>query len=163
MSHVYFYHSYRVHITLFEGDGMNWDPEDLIILKENYGKIPAKELADKLKRSENSIRGQAQVHGLQKKGSGYKHWNYEEDLKLYNLYQSKYKKGRKAKVMDEISKIMGRSVNSIESRLSSKKLRYLPPDPEGYKPVKKSKTQHNMMFYKIYNTQVASGFVNGGK
>lgn len=143
---------------------MNWNDEDLTILKENYGKIPTKKLAAKLKRSEHSIRSQAGRYGLQKNKT-YKSWTYDEDLKLYTLYHSKYKKGHIT--IKRISKLMHRTITSIENRLTAKKLRYFPPDPNAEynkKPGRKKYSvspplQKDMMFYKIYNTQLEAGFI----
>ena len=143
---------------------MDWSDEELTILKENYGKIPTKKLAARLKRTEPSIRSQARIQGLQKKGKTRKPWTYADDLQLYNLYHSKFLKGRIS--IKGISKILHRTVKSIEFRLSDKKLRYLPPDPNANYagPGRKKSTipkipRKNMMLYKIYNTQVDAGFI----
>jgi hypothetical protein len=97
----------------------NWSKEDAQYLTENYGKVDIKELAHRLERTEDGIRGRASDLGLTDKKT---YWTKEELIFLAeNLTTLTYK---------EMADKLGRTVRSVAHKVSDVKIARLFKAPE---------------------------------
>lgn len=93
-----------------------WTAEDEQFLKENYGKLSVTEIANKLKRTEDAIKGRAYAFELiDSKAINRAKWTKEEINFL--------KKNINSKTNEEMAQYLGRSVASIAAKLSDLRLR----------------------------------------
>ena len=91
----------------------SWTPDEISYLKQNYFVYSDKVLADKLNRTENSIRRKLQQEGFKRPSNL---WTTEQDLILIQNYS---KVGA-----SKCAEILGRSKNSIAKRASVLGLQY---------------------------------------
>lgn len=85
----------------------NWTEEEVEFLKENHETLRIKQIAEKLGRSEDAVRGRAKFQGLIKS----KKWTDDEDIYLeYFIYENDAK-------IQEAAIFLNRTVKAIYTRL----------------------------------------------
>jgi len=95
-----------------------WTREEIEFLREYYGKIPAREIAEKLGRTPGAVRAKARVLGLSELRA--RPWTREEIETLKRLYGEVRQR--------ELGKILHRSEHAVRTKLYELGLTYTTKD-----------------------------------